>query len=344
MSLPTSSDPAASFHDALFLAKDRAWSLGVASDRSFDLAGYHVSCHFADSAMPGLILPALAHHPAANSERSGLDVYVWDGKASGVTVPDAPWATSKDNAWQCDTPRYFGLYLPTLNSLLWLDRELNRAIYWTPDASQMPIAERGSPLLLLWGAWLSGLGVHLVHAAAVSGIRGAALLLGPSGSGKSTTALSCLDSPLQYLGDDYCLIRADPEPTVFSLYCSGKIHRGDRDFHPHLEPAYAGENEEKILYQAVPTLQLKLAQRAKIVALFAVTVGEVESPRIERISAMQALTAVAPNTVLQLRVGIDSRHTLKSISAIAQQTPCYSLYLGLDRKENVNLLTEFLAR
>ena len=336
-------EEAASFQEALFRNKDLAWSKGEPSAHAISIAGHRVQCHFADTAMPPFILPALAHHPTAGDGPCELDIYIWHGKSTGVNIPDTPWTTLDGSAWQYDTPRNFGVFLPILNSLIWLDRGSNQAIYWTPDASRVPLAEAGSPLLLLLGAWLSGLDIHLVHAAAVSGPRGAALLLGPGGSGKSSTALSCLASPLKYVGDDYCLIRTEPEPAVLSLYCSGKIHRADRSFYPNLGPAYAGENEEKILYHFMPAFQSKISLQDPIKALFAVSVGDEENTCIEPISPMHAVKAVAPNTLFQLRIGISTHRTLKSLSIIARSVDCFALKLGRDRNEITQFLSEFLS-
>lgn len=331
------------FRDALFAARDRAWTTAETSTHGFELAGRRIRCHFAGATAATAILPALAHHVPIDDGAAELDVYVWSGDETGVDAPPVPWPTAPASAWQCDTPAHFGLFLPILDSLLWLDRANRRAIYWTPSARRIPLVERGSPLLLLWGAWLADFGVHLVHAASVCGPRGAALLLGTGGSGKSTTALTCLDTSLGYLGDDYCLFTVDPTPTVFSLYASGKVHRADRRFHPHLEPAYAGENDEKILYQLAGPLGARLAHEAPVAALVSMRVGADGRTRLDRISAMQATRAVAPNSLLQVRVGIKSTLTLRALAQLAQRVECYAMTAGTPREAVARTLVEFLG-
>jgi hypothetical protein len=330
----------ASLHETLLCARDQAWRETTGQQYRFTLAGQAVACHFATPAMADIVLPALRHH-RTTSGSPHLEVYVWDGASTGVTLPAD--LVGHGEAWQIDTPRFFGLYLPVLDSLLWLDRQENLAIYWCPDATRFPVTERSSPLLLLWGAWFTSRDIHLVHAAAVSGRHGAALLLGRGGSGKSSTALASLSSSLRYLGDDYCLVSPAPTPRVYSLYSSGKLRREDRGRFPALESAYAGESDEKLLYQFMPLLQERLMLEQPIHALMAVTRSGANHTRIERISPMLALRTVVPNTVLQLRVGIDPQHMLRALSSIAREVDCHMLHLGTDRQEVVRTLAGFLG-
>ena len=64
--------------------------------------------------------------------------------------------------------------------------------------------------------------------------------------------LACLDSPLNYLGDDFILMRANPEPCVFSLYCSAKLHADHWRRFPHLQNMASNasrlESEKALLF------------------------------------------------------------------------------------------------
>ena len=60
-----------------------------------------------------------------------------------------------------------------------------------------------------------------------------------------------LASTLYYASDDYCLLTNDPQPTVYSVYSSGKTHAADLDRLPFLRPAVSNGDRlatEKALY------------------------------------------------------------------------------------------------
>jgi hypothetical protein len=80
-------------------------------------------------------------------------------------------------------------------------------------------------------------GLQLVHAAAVGNSNGGVLIGGKGGSGKSTTALTCLESKLNYIGDDYTLLGLDSgRPVVHSLYNSAKLNSDHVQRFPTLLP------------------------------------------------------------------------------------------------------------
>lgn len=288
-------------------------------------------------------MPALAHHAPASSRDKGLKIYVWDEVSTGIALPPPPIDLGMDDAWHYDRGAFFGVHSPTLNSYLWIDRERGEALYWTRDLREVPLAERGSPLLHIWAAWLAPRGVHVVHAAALSGLRGAALLLGAGGTGKSSTALAAFQSSLQYLADDYCLLQPQPDPTIHSLYSSGKVFCEDRAFYPFLEPAVAGENGVKTVYQFMPSQKEHLCANAPLLALMAVTRTGASTTTLTRISSMQAVQKVAPNTLLQIRVGIDPGQTLKALAFVARKVDCFELNLGTDRFEVLTALEQSLS-
>ena len=99
----------------------------------------------------------------------------------------------------------------------------DRAAFWVRDAEALTRWETAAPLrtLLRWA--LRGHGAHMVHAAAVVGPRGAALLAGPSGAGKSTTALAASVAGLGYIADDYCAVELGAPPIAHALCAVGKL-------------------------------------------------------------------------------------------------------------------------
>jgi hypothetical protein len=183
-------------------------------------------------------------------------------------------------------------------------------------------------------------GVQLTHAAAVGGANGAALLVGPGGSGKSTTALGCLRSSLRYLADDYCLVDSSPEPVVHSLYNSGKVGVRDEARFGWLRPAWAAQDVEKALYFLYPTLEHRLVSELPLRVILVATVTGRPETTLTPVSGMEALRAVAPSTLLQLRVGVDSTRAMTRMADVARRLPAYRLGLGTA----VDQIPETIAR
>jgi hypothetical protein len=292
------------------------------------VAGRGVSLRFAGTALVPVILPALRHLSADLTAPADLTVLLCDTRSTGVEMPSSPWHTAHGAAWALRTERFSTLYLPALDGAWWIDRQDRLAIYWTRDASSVPIAARSSPLLTLWAWWLDESGVQLTHAAAVGGANGAALLVGPGGSGKSTTALGCLRSSLRYLADDYCLVDSAPDPVVHSLYSSGKVDVRDGARFAWLRSAWAEQDVEKALYFLYPTLERRLVSELPLRVILVATVTGRPETTLTPVSAMEALRAVAPSTLLQLRVGIDSTRAMTRLADVARRLPAYRIGLG----------------
>ncbi len=140
--------------------------------------------------------------------------------------------------------RIHGAYQIGTKTLSILDTKLNTAIFWVPDVCKIPYYERSSPLRTIFQWWAKNYGLQLLHAGAVGKNKGGILLAGEGGSGKSTTALTCLDSELSYVSDDYCLVDMDSHPYAHSVYCSAKIDREGVERFPYL--ASAVENKERL--------------------------------------------------------------------------------------------------
>ena len=310
------------------------WLRTAAPDEhAVTFAGLDVRLRFAGPALAPVVLPALAHLLAVPSAQAAdLTVLLADRASTGGEPPPIPWPIVAGEAWTLSTSRFSALHLPALGSVLWLDRAERVALYWVPDASAVPLAERGSPLLTLWAWWLADHGLQLTHAAAVGAdgpaSRGAALIVGPGGSGKSTTALTCIGSPLRYLADDYCVVDPSDEPSVHCLYSTGKVASEDDERFESLHLHRVGRDAEKTLYCFHPAGAGLLARTLPLRAIVVPAITGRPETTSRPISAMDALRAVAPSTLLQLRTGLDPSGALKRLAAVARRVPCHRLELG----------------
>ena len=184
--------------------------------------------------------------------------------------------------------------------------------------------------ILSWG--LESKGLHFVHAAAVGTPEGGALLAGKGGVGKSTTSLACVDSPLQLLSDDYCLISTHTTPHAYSIYNTIKL-KGEEDVErfPHLKgmvsnPVRVGEEKAMIfLHQHLPQ---KLIHSFPIKAVLLPRITGQRDTRLREARGGEALRLLAPSTVFQ--VSGSGEAAFRSMVRLVKQVPCYTLELGTD--------------
>jgi len=308
------------------------------------VAGRQVSLLFANPEFDAVILPALRHLESASVGKAELAIHLWDSATTGFDPPRPPWQVPTGGPWIYRSDALRATNIRETNSIIVIDHARGEAVFWTADVKRLPIVERGSPLLRLWAWWLGKGEVQFTHAAALGNDAGAALLLGPGGSGKSTTALQSLQSPLYYLGDDYCLIRSRPGPAVFSLYSSGKVNASERERFPWLENTFAGLDAEKALFQLYPAFADRIAKEKPLTVLLACRVTGQPDSSIEPLSSAMITRMSAPSTVVQLHSIIDAATGLRTMAELAQHLPAFRLNLGLRRDRIPELIAELLNR
>ena len=231
------------------------------------------------------------------------------------------------------------------NVLSMLDTQQNKAVYWVKDASKLPYYEQGAPMRTIFSWWLGSRNYQCAHAAAVGTASGGVLLTGKGGSGKSTSALSCLDSDLLYVSDDYCVFKNDPQPYVYSLYNTAKLN-GVKDlqrqpsFLPMIHnPEQAGK--DKLLMFLKRHLSDKLSPGFPLKAILLPFVTGEAKTRLRPISSGTALKALAPTSMFQLPGA--AIKSFQNMGKLVRQLPCYQLELGTNIKAIPDTILDLLA-
>ena len=172
----------------------------VVPDRALDLSRRRAACA---SRSPARARGAARARARAVARRArDVDITRVEGRAAAAAVDgDGEHYAAADGVARAPHARHATL----------LDGD--RGAFWARDAEALPRWETAAPLRTLL-RWALRSGLHLVHAAAVVGARGAALLAGASGAGKSTTALAAAQAGLGYVGDDYCAVELGDPPRV----------------------------------------------------------------------------------------------------------------------------------
>jgi hypothetical protein len=339
----------AAFFETIYRAFQQAEQVtGGSLDRFYSIGGYPIRLRFAGPALVPRITPALEHLATKPSSSPMLTVCLWDSVSTHTQMPPPPWSADAYIA-RGEVRGYNDGHIRTsfhigANVLNALNTRLDLAVFWIRDAGQLPYYESGAPLRTILHWWLSNHGRQFVHAAAVGTAKGGALLAGKGGSGKSTTALTCLNSKLVYVSDDYCLLATNPHPYVYSLYSSAKVDAGNIHRLPHLASAVSNADrldKEKallFLHQRCPD---KVVTGFPVRAILLPRVTGRSETTLTPASPIAGLRALAPSTIFQLS---GAGHTaFQTMAKFVKQVPCYHLELGANMAQIPDVILGLLS-
>lgn len=218
----------------------------------------------------------------------------------------------------------------------------NIAIYWVRSVAHMPWWIAGSPLQRIIACWMRAQGLELTHAAAVANQHAAIVLAGKSGSGKSTTTLSCIDSGLFCLSEDYCLIDMKSRSQVFSVYNSLKLEPATLSRFPQYA-RYAinqvrAPHEKALMFQH-DIYPEQLCNARPITAIVSLKLGE--KTMLQRCHPAINTLALAASSIFQL--SSSTQATLTHFKTLCLEQDCYQLTLGPDTKKNVSRIKQLLG-
>ena len=291
----------------------------------------------AGSQIASAVLPALAPVLLEADAAPAFTVEVWDTATSGVPAPRMPWGA--DAAARQGVVRGYseGSHRTVVDhgsgTVTVADLSEGRAVVYARSADEIPAWWRAVPLRLALGWAVARPDRQLVHAGAVGEDGRGVLLGGPGGAGKSTVALACVEAGMTFASDDYVLLTAGPPAVAQTVYGTAKLDRRSLDALPEL----AGQIDpppgpgDKAVIDLHALRRERVASSLDVRAVVAPSVTDEKPTRLERISAAEALRALAPSTIFQAPDG--SADALRLISDVVRDVPAYSLLLGEDLAE-----------
>ncbi len=324
----------ASVHQSFVQA---AQPVGSSPEIFLSIAGDVVCLRFAGDGLKTVILPALEHLVLSSpSEEPRLTIFLWDSETTGLPLM-APLLSREDYRARGELRGYNDDRVHTAfqvdNGILSvMDVEKRQAVYWARSPGEITSSERAAPLRNIFGWWMKHTGRLFAHAGAVGAAAGGVLLVGPGGSGKSSSAISCLNSPLSYAGDDYCLVTPAPEPWVHSIYSTAKTHTQDVSLFPFLHPSLGNPErmaEEKVIFFLHRDFSERLVREFPLRAILIPRVAQQINTELEAASPAAALKAGAPSSISQMPG--TGGEVIERLAAIVRRVPCYYLNLGSDR-------------
>ncbi len=335
-------DPAIAF--AMAEQAFQAANARLGRDAYFRVAGKVIALKFADAALATKLLPAFAHLEALEQTPADLTICSWGDFSNDVELPEWTGEAGGHGLHYIDGPIRMAWDIEQRN-LQAYDPNRRLALFRAANVSELAAWEQGAPFRQIMHWWSAGLGLQLVHGAAVGTEAGGVLLIGRSGAGKSTQALACVGSSLGYAADDYCLVEIGPAPRVHSLYGSGKANAASIAMLPHLAEAFRAS---PIDFQGKSIIFIAEHAPEAILRSFplrAIVLPEIvsgSSCRAEVLSSGEALRALAPSTLLQLPG--DRAQSLARLTSLVRRLPCWRIYVGGNPQAAQPLLEAIIAR
>lgn len=316
--------------------------------RHIELAGTRVELVFAGNQLVPSLMPALAYLEIAPDRAADVSLHIWDTRSTGVEAPPPPCGrecfTDRGDIWGLSSRRIRSAFHWIEYSLNLLDLERRVGMYWVRSDERMPYWTKASPLRTLLHWWMQANGAQLLHAAAVGDEHGALLITGKGGVGKSTTALACLTSGLQYVADDYLVVRLDPEPTVFSLYSTAKLDQPQMARFPQLRPLVTDgtEADKKAVVHLHPGFAHQLKRSLPLKGIAVPMFAGVPDTSFAPASPVNLQRAAAFTTMSQLPHA--GRTTHEFINRMVATLPGFTLALGSDLTHVPAAIRAFVQR
>jgi len=353
-------------HRLLAEAFEDASALVGSTAATFRLGGEQIRVRTAGDALARPLTRAMEHLRVDPAIPATATIDAWDCTSTGRPLPllvdhllrllDRTWLEDRDLRGELrafrDGPIRAAYYGPQLLSVY--DVERRAGIYWLRDAAALPWYEAGAPFRVLVDWIVATPTRQLVHAGAIGGPDGALLLGGAANSGKSTTALACLGHPgLRYMSDDYVVVDVTSEPTVSSVYTTGKLKslddfdrlEGLRALVVNRDGAARGHgahpDAEKPMIFVHEFAPERLALEMPVRAIVFPRYEGLDECRIESLPSDLAFKLLAPSTIQQLPA--TGAGALRCIRTLSRRVPAYLLGLPTDPRKVPDALVALLA-
>ncbi len=313
--------------------------MGAQQHYDFLLAEHPVEISTAGTKLQSILCKAFSHLPTSiKTSPDTFKISVWDETESGIILPEAPWQwpTTQHplSASQFTLNNYF-VGLTDSNKIFYIyDSNLDKAIVCIKDTTLLPNYFLSSPFIKVIQQWSKKMDLNILHAGCVANDKHSVLFVGNGGKGKSTSSIQCLMGGLNYISDDYLLVKTEYPPVAYSIYCSGKLHSDHLKKFPEIA-AIATEAENNIYSKPLIYLNELFGERiilsSPIKGIIVPNITSSNNTHIEKISAFEALKALAPSTLIQLDNG--AHNGLSKMANLARKLPCYRLNMGSNLEE-----------
>jgi hypothetical protein len=272
-------------------------------------------------------------------------IALWDSASAGLVPPPPPWGDG-DGGPHGAVRGHNDEHRKTVvdrgsRTITVADLSEHLAVVWAASAAELPGWWRAVPLRALLGWVLAGPGRHMVHAGAV-GVEGRGVLLaGPGGAGKSTLAASCVEAGMDYVGDDYVLLRSGDPARAYAVYGTAKLNPRSLEIVPGLGPGRAYADEDKAVIDVAALRPARIRRSVSVEAVVLPRIAPGGRTELHPVPASVPFRALAVTTVFQ---GSDNAGAAMSLlGEVVESVPCYELRIGANPHRAPELLTALAA-
>ncbi|MFB9278682.1 hypothetical protein [Cohnella cellulosilytica] len=198
----------------------------------------------------------------------------------------------------------------------------------------------GHPLLRCFYFWAEQENLLILHSAAVGFNHKGVLISARGGAGKSTLSVSCLLEGLDFVSDDYVLLRETGEVNALPLYTMIGLNQDMyRILKPNMPVIKTEEkrNGKKFFDASAYSFQEQLP----IKAILFPHVTEGSEPRIAPADQGPVLVKLVHSSVSQIGGRRDTERVRRMIARL-KPLPVYEFSLSKDLKQNVEVLKNFM--
>lgn len=319
--------------------------LNAQEELCIDIADNSINIKTAGDSLQSFVCRAVMHLPQISAHENGLEILVWDQLESGIHLPEPPNELFVHPNGKKYSQNTFGNYAIIYyeNSTIFhlYDLVANRAVVCLKNRHKLPNYFLAAPFFEIIKLWSKKVGLHILHAGCIANSKHAIIIVGKGGMGKSTTSIQSLIGGLNYLSDDYILVKLGDNPMAYSLFCSGKLHTNHLENFPTVSKIAFNKNKEiydKPLMFLNEVYQKQIITNSPVKAIVAPQLNDCEESYFESLSSFETLMALAPSTILQLRLGTSD--DLKIMADFTKSTACYKLCLGT----NLNGITPVVSK
>ena len=307
--------------------------LEVQEELSLNLADNNIIIKTAGSTLQSFVCRALLHLPQIDSSVEGLEIMVWDALESNTSLPEPPNElfinANGEESSQNTIDNYSVVYFQNRNIFNIYDLAANRVIVCIKDRYKLPNYFLAAPFFEVFKIWSQKTGLNILHAGCIANDKHSIIIVGKGGMGKSTTSIQSLIGGLKYLSDDYILVKLGDKPMAYSMFCSGKLHTSHLKNFPTVSRIASSENKEiydKPLMFLNEIYEENIITQSPIKAIVAPQLNDKEESFFKSLSPFETLKALAPSTIIQLRLSRNS--DLKVMADFTKSTKCFKLLLG----------------
>ena len=229
---------------------------------------------------------------------------------------------------------FFSLYSAVYNeTYIWLCKD--------KDLLEVYITH---PFRMELGWWAQRNGFEFLHSAVVGAGGRGVLISGAGGSGKSTLSMSVLLSGMDFLSDDYLLVKKEERPLAIRIYGTGYLKEDMLAKLPEYRRGVlwsSGERDKSLI--SLNIFGKRIVDTLPLHAIIIPHIAHAEQPVISRNPDVRKLIPLLSSTSYQNRE-LKNRAVFFGMMQLLRNLPAFDFKLTDDIRRNAEYLKEWVEK